>query len=204
MNSEVYLQNGAQYAKSELTMTAAEANVKALVFMLPILVLYLVPYVLLWQEQFSFQAIENFVLKQGTLVLVYPFLMLLVFVLGAVVHELLHGLTWAVFCQNGVKSIKYGVHWKALTPYCHCQEMLPLRAYVLGGIMPGLVMGLLPALAGMVTGNLLLFLFGLFFSIAASGDLLVLWMLRRAKATDLVQDHPEKIGCFLYLRQEKV
>ncbi|WP_266202540.1 DUF3267 domain-containing protein [Pontibacter kalidii] len=191
----------APYIKTELSLTAAEANVQALVFMLPILVLYMVPYALLWPEQFSYQVIENFVLEQGGRVLFYPFLMLLVFVLGAVVHELLHGLTWAFFCKQGIRSIKYGVHWRYLTPYCHCQEMLPLRPYILGGMMPGLVMGLLPALAGMVTGNLLLFLFGLFFSIAASGDLLVLWMLRHAKSTDLVQDHPEKIGCYVLSRR---
>lgn len=187
-----------QYKKIELTLTAAEANVKALVFMLPILVLYMVPYVLLWPEQFSYSPVERFVREYGVYTLFYPFLMLLVFVLGAVVHELLHGLTWSVFCKRGVKSISYGVHWRYLTPYCHCQEVLPLHAYILGSIMPGLVMGLLPAGAGMATGNLLLFLFGLFFSVAASGDLLVLWMLRHAKATDLIQDHPEKIGCYLF------
>ncbi|WP_299758362.1 DUF3267 domain-containing protein [uncultured Pontibacter sp.] len=187
-----------QYEKTERTLTAAEANVKALVFMLPILVLYIVPYVLLWPEQFSYSAVGGFVREHGVYTLFYPFLMLLVFVLGAVVHELLHGLTWSVFCKRGVKSISYGVHWRYLTPYCHCQEVLPLHAYILGGIMPGLVMGLLPAGAGILTGNLLLFLFGLFFSVAASGDLLVLWMLRHANATDLIQDHPEKIGCYVF------
>ncbi|AKD05418.1 hypothetical protein PKOR_00435 [Pontibacter korlensis] len=187
-----------EYEKTELTMSAAEANVKALVFMLPILVLYVVPYALLWPEQFNMGAVEAFIGEHGSKTLFYPFLMMLVFVLGAVVHELLHGLTWAAFCKRGVKSIKYGVHWSYLTPYCHCQEMLPLRPYILGGIMPGLMMGLLPALAGLALGNMLLFLFGLFFSIAASGDLLVLWMLRHTKSTDRVQDHPEKIGCYLY------
>ncbi|TPE41072.1 DUF3267 domain-containing protein [Pontibacter mangrovi] len=186
-----------QYTKTEVTLTAAQANAQALKFMLPMLLLYLVPYTLLWPGQLSFTAVERFVLTHGVYTLFYPFLMLLVFVAGAVVHELLHGLTWAVFCQQGLKSITYGVHWRYLTPYCHCGEVLPLRPYLLGGMMPGLVMGLLPALAGLATGQLLLFLFGLIFSLAASGDLLVLWMLRRARKTDLVQDHPEKIGCIL-------
>lgn len=190
--------NKEQYQQTELTVTAAEANKQALVFVLPILVLYMVPYLLLWPEQMSWMSIESFVREHGVRTLFYPFLMLLVFIAGAAVHELLHGLTWAIFCKHGVKSIKYGVHWSYLTPYCHCEEVLPLRPYILGGIMPGLVMGLLPALAGMATGNLLLFLFGLFFTVAASGDLLVLWMLRYAKATDLVQDHPEKVGCVVY------
>lgn len=191
----------AQYEKTELTLTAAQANKQALRFVLPILLLYLVPYLLLWPGQFGYAALEGFVREHGVRTLFYPFLMLLVFVLGAVMHELLHGLTWSIFCKRGLRSISYGVHWRYLTPYCHCKEMLPLRPYLVGGMMPGLVMGLLPAVAGMVTGNLLLFLFGLFFSLAASGDLLVLHMLRHAKASDLVQDHPEKIGCYLYRKK---
>ncbi|HEY4652011.1 MAG TPA: DUF3267 domain-containing protein, partial [Pontibacter sp.] len=112
--------------------------------------------------------------------------------------ELLHGLTWALFCKNGLKSIKYGVHWKMLTPYCHCKEVLPLRAYRLGGMMPGLVMGILPTIGGLLLGYLPVFAFGLLFTVAAGGDALILWMLRKAGRQDLVQDHPDQIGCYLY------
>ncbi len=185
----------------ELAVSAGEANARALAFVLPILVLYITPYVLLWPEQFSLYALEQFFRDNGLRSLLFPLVLVLVFVVGAVVHELLHGLTWASFCKRGFKSIAYGVHWRHLAPYCHCKEVLPLRPYVLGGLMPGLVMGLLPALAGLLIGHLMLFLFGLFFSLAASGDLLVLWMLRHAKATDQVQDHPEKIGCYIYRKQ---
>lgn len=188
---------GEKYAKTELSMTAAEANVRALVFIVPIVLIYAAAYWLIWPEQFSTQNLGELVRVHRDLLLISPLLMLVVFILGAVVHELLHGLTWAVFCKNGLKSIKYGVYWKMLTPYCHCKEVLPLRHYMIGGMMPGLVMGLLPALAGIAMGHFLLFLFGLFFSMAAAGDLLILWMLRRQQASDLVQDHPDKIGCFV-------
>ena len=185
------------YQKIELSMTAAEANVRALVFIVPILLLYPALYLLVWPEQFSTENLRQVVQTHRDLMMLSPLLMLVVFVVGAVVHELLHGLTWAVFCRNGLRSISYGVYWKVLTPYCHCKEVLPLKHYAIGGMMPGLVMGLLPALAGMAMGHFLLFLFGLFFSMAAAGDLLILWMLRHRKATDLVQDHPDKIGCFV-------
>ncbi|WP_018479646.1 DUF3267 domain-containing protein [Pontibacter roseus] len=187
----------ADYHKKELSMTAGEANVYALAFMLPILLLYIPAYVLLWPEQFSMQHIGELVRTHRMVLYFSGLIGLGVFVVGAVVHELLHGFTWAIFCKNGLKSIRYGVHWKALTPYCHCTEVLPLKQYAMGGMMPGLVMGLLPALAGIVTGHFLLFLFGLFFSMAAAGDLLILWMLRHQRTTDLVQDHPEKIGCYV-------
>ncbi|PRY03996.1 putative zincin peptidase [Pontibacter ummariensis] len=188
------------YQQLELTATAAAANTQALAFVLPLMVLYLVPYVVLWHEQFSAAALEGLVQEHGVRVLFLPLLMLLVFIPGAVLHELLHGLTWAAFCEKGLRSIQYGVHWAALTPYCHCKEVLPLKPYILGGLMPGLVMGLLPALVGTVMGNPWVFFFGLFFSVAAAGDLLVLWMLRKCRPDDLVQDHPEKIGCYVLRR----
>ncbi len=187
------------FRKIELSMSAAEANLRALVFIVPVLLIYPALYLLFWPEQFSSTNLKQVVQTHRDLMMLSPLVMLGVFVLGAVVHELLHGLTWAVFCRNGLKSISYGVYWKVLTPYCHCKEVLPLRHYAIGGMMPGLVMGLLPTLAGIATGHFLLFLFGLFFSMAAAGDLLILWMLRRYRAADLVQDHPDKIGCFVYL-----
>lgn len=185
------------YQRIELSVTAAEANWQALAFAMPVMVLLLVPYVLLWPEQFSDRNLAVIVAVYGSRILFLPLLMLLVFIPGAVLHELLHGLTWAAFCKRGIKSIKYGVHWKALTPYCHCEEVLPLRPYILGGMMPGIVMGILPAVAGIIWGNPWVFFFGLFFTLAAAGDMLVLWMLRHCRASDLVQDHPEKVGCYV-------
>ncbi|MER2996982.1 DUF3267 domain-containing protein [Pontibacter populi] len=183
------------FKKEELTLPAGRANVLALVFALPVLLVFIPVYVWLWPEQFEAHTLESFYQANKMSVFFYP---LLLFIPGAVVHELLHGLTWAVFCKKGLKSIKYGVHWQMLTPYCHCKEMLPLRAYILGGLMPGLVLGILPTIAGLVLGNIYLFAFGLLFTVAAGGDALILWMLRNAKKQDLVQDHPDLIGCIVY------
>ncbi|MFD2514855.1 DUF3267 domain-containing protein [Pontibacter locisalis] len=188
------------YHRKELTMTAGQANMYALSFIVPILLLYIPAYILVWPEQFTLFQLKSLFANYKAWILFSPAILLVVFVFGAIVHEMLHGFTWAIFCKNGTKSIRYGVYWHLLTPYCHCKEVLPIRAYMLGGIMPGFVMGFLPALAGLLAGNLLLFLFGLFFSMAASGDLLVLWMLRHQKKEDLVQDHPEKIGCYVYVK----
>lgn len=182
-------------------MSAARANVYAILFLVPIFILYVPPYLILWQEQFALDNLKAAVKLYKTLLLFSPVVLVGVLVFGVILHELLHGLTWAAFCKNGLKSITYGIHWKLLTPYCHCKEMLPLRPYMLGGAMPGLVMGLLPALLGLAFGNIILLLLGLFFSFAAGGDLLILWMLRKYKPEDRVQDHPDKIGCFVFVKE---
>jgi hypothetical protein len=188
------------YHRIEFTLSAGMANAKALVFVILILLIYIPLYLIVWPEQFTFSNLTVLLATYKTWILFSPAILLTVFIVGALLHEMLHGFTWAFFCKDGLKSIRYGIHWKLLTPYCHCKETLPLSAYVLGGIMPGLVMGVLPAILGLLTGKLLLFLFGLFFSIAASGDLLVLWMLRNQSKEDLVQDHPDKIGCFVFVK----
>lgn len=118
--------------------------------------------------------------------------------LGIVLHELIHGITWAKFAKNKIKSIKYGVMWQSLTPYCHCEEPLLVRHYIIGAFMPGLVLGLIPSLLAVITGSFLLILFGLFFTLAACGDFMMINILRRESMDSLVQDHPKKIGCYIF------
>jgi hypothetical protein len=192
-----YIEN---YLKKEYTLSAAKANIRALFIVLPILLVYILTYSLIWPEQFSLTALKGLLIVYKTWILFLPFILLLIIILGAMLHEMLHGYTWALFCENGLKSIKYGMCWALLTPYCHCQEVLSLRAYMLGGVMPGLLMGLLPAFVGLVFGSIPVFLFGVLFSMAASGDLLVLWMLRHQTRTALVQDHPDLIGCYVFVK----
>lgn len=171
----------------EITLGAGEANIKAMIFVFPVLVIFALPYVLIW-EGHILSSIRNIVFDNLLITLV-------VIVLGAIVHELIHGLFWSFFQKNGFKSIKFGIVWKYLTPYCHCSEPLLLRHYRLGALMPGIIMGVIPSLISLLTGNAELFIFGCFFTLAAGGDLLMILLLRKESKKALVQDHPDKIGC---------
>jgi hypothetical protein len=117
---------------------------------------------------------------------------------GIVIHELLHGLTLAYFVRNRFKSIKFGIDWKNLSPYCHCNEPLKVTHYKLGVAMPLIVMGIIPMLTGFIIGNGAIFIIGIFFTWAASGDIIILFMLRNLKNDDCVLDHPKKLGFILH------
>lgn len=120
-----------------------------------------------------------------------------------VVHELVHGLTWACFTENGLKSIEFGFIKKYLTPYCTCAEPLKKGQYVLGALMPLLVCGLLPALIGAFSGSLLLFLLGEVMIFAACGDVMIVgkMLAHRSGATETVYlDHPTEAGLILFER----
>jgi hypothetical protein len=86
---------------------------------------------------------------------------------------------------------------QSLTPYAHLKEPIEVNAYRWGAFMPGLVLGLLPALVGILTGNGFLIAFGLLFVSAAGGDLLILWLIRKVPAGRMVEDHPTNAGCYV-------
>ena len=118
-------------------------------------------------------------------------------VLGSVIHELIHALTWVVFGHMTLKSVKFGFQWKTFTPYAHCPEAMEVGAYLLGVSMPLVLLGIMPSLIGISIGNGWLMSFGFLFTLAAGGDLVVLWLIRGVKRGQLVQDHPTQVGCYL-------
>ena len=123
-------------------------------------------------------------------------------IVGIVVHELIHGLTWALFAKRGFCAISFGVIWKYLTPYCHCDEPLLKRHYMLGAFMPCLLLGIVPAVLSLFLGLVWLYIFGVVFISAAAGDLMVMWRLRKEKDTALVLDHPSEAGYLVYEEEE--
>jgi hypothetical protein len=175
-------------ADKEYTMSAEKANLYALLFFLPVALFMIIPYLLL--HKFDKSIIGHF---KGT----YALLFIVIMLTGIVVHEGIHGLFLGYFARTGYKSISFGVHWKMLTPYCHCSEALQARHYRIGLMMPLLILGLLPFIIAMATGHMGIFLFSIIFTLAAGGDMLIFWLMRKIKSTTIVKDHPHKIGFYV-------
>jgi uncharacterized integral membrane protein len=181
--------------QKELTMDTNRANILALVLSVPIIIVLLVPFALLNIESFQLDALKSeFKFWASPLGVI---IVLLVMSGGIIIHELIHGLTFAVFAKTGFKSIKFGI-MKPFTPYCHCKERLQAWQYRTSTIMPAIMLGLIPSATAMLNGSIGLMLFGIFFTMAASGDFIIIYLLKSQPANCMVQDHPEKIGCFIY------
>ena len=174
-----------------LTTSATKANLFALLLTLPVLLVFGLPYLLFWSERLTDEL--NWIAFNSNL-----FMLLAILVVGIVLHELIHGAVWARYCKHGFKSIRFGVMWKSLSPYCHCTEPLTIKRYRWATLMPGVILGFFPCLLGIITGNLASLLFGLVFTLAAGGDFLMIWMLRTESLKSLVQDHPSAIGCYIF------
>lgn len=169
--------------KKEYTISVRRANVVAFFFIIPIAFFYMLPFYILWGKNIL-NSIKSISLT----------IALLSIPLGIVIHELSHGLVWALFTTKGIRSISFGVKWEYLTPYCHCSEPLKVWQYITGALSPLFLMGILPGVYAMISGDTFIMFFAMFFTWAAGGDIQAVWMLRKFKMGQMVKDHPEDLG----------
>ena len=188
------------YRKEKLTIDLVWANVFGVLILIPIGLLFGLPFYFIWKPQLD---IKQYLDSAGPLRAGLGFLLIFeILILGIVLHELIHGIIWAKFAKEGFKSIKFGVLWEMLTPYCHCKEALNVRQYIIGAIAPAIILGIIPTIIAIITGNLGLLIFGMLFTMAAGGDFLIINLIRKESSSDLVQDHPSEAGCFIYRKIE--
>lgn len=179
------------YTEKDLTISVAYANVMAFVLGLPIII---VLGVLFFNNNFR----ESFTFTMSECVIFLVVLAVLI-----VVHELIHGAFWAIFAKNHLKSIEFGFMVQYLTPYCCCKEVLTRGQYIIGGIMPTVLLGVVPAVIAIFSGSSLLFAIGCLMILAGGGDLTILLkilMYRSEKEEILYMDHPYECGLVVFER----
>lgn len=190
------MEDFSNYKKEKLTIDLAKANIFALLTIIPIVIVFGIPFYLLWKNNIVTADLKNYFVNINP-ILKY-IIILLIIMIGIIIHELIHGITWSFFAKNGFKSMKFGVLWKMLTPYCHSTVPLKVKHYILGAIMPSIILGFIPCIIAIIIGNFPLLLFGMFFTMTAVGDFMIINLIRKENGDDFVQDHPSEAGCYIY------
>jgi hypothetical protein len=191
------------YNKEQLTFDLAKLNLYGFLGFIPVILIYVIPFYLFWDETFSIEGFKNlgFGKELVDYAFGYSFFIVFIMLLGIIIHELIHGITFSFFAKTGFKAIKFGVIWKMLTPYCHCTEPLLVKHYRIGGIMPAVILGFLPFIYSLLFGNIFCLIFALFFTMAAIGDFYIIYLLRNESKNSMVLDHPTEVGCFIYRKK---
>ena len=123
-------------------------------------------------------------------------LFILFLVLGIVVHELIHGITWMLLTHKGFSHLSFGFLPGGV--YCHIDVPMPKRHYVIGALMPLLLEGIIPTLVAFCIGSTFWLLMGIVFIVSAIGDIMIVWSIRKEPSDVLVYDHPSEAGCYVY------
>ena len=118
------------------------------------------------------------------------------FWVGVAVHELIHGFTWMWATRSSFSHLRFGLLRGGV--YCHIDVPMSKRKYVVGALMPLLLLGVVPFLLSFATHSLWLMLFGAIFIGCAMGDVLIVWAIRKEPPDTLVYDHPSEPGCIVY------
>jgi Putative zincin peptidase len=170
--------------KRDLSISMARANFVVIFITIPVVILQFAVFVLVYGMK-SLDPTWS------------PVVLLVAVLLGVIIHELIHGISWVVFGHKPFSAIKFGFQWKTFTPYAHLKEPVEVNAYRMGGFLPGFILGILPYILSLILGDGNLFWFSLIHTSAAAGDWLILWLIRNVPAGTQVEDHPTNAGCYV-------
>ena len=179
------------YEKKELLVSVVSANVIALAAMIPLYGAGMWIFI-------ARNGVENLHLRMNEAIA-----MLVWFVILIPAHELLHGLTWSLFSEHHWKDIEFGIMKGYMTPYCTCTVPLKKGPYLLGALMPGLVLGVIPTVIAVLAGSFLWFTIGIAMTLSAAGDALIVAKVlgyHTEKKEIVYMDHPTMAGTIVFER----
>lgn len=178
------------YTSNHITTSVVAANIYGIIvvlpFVLPILILY-------------FLRGNIFTMKPWSFIIAY-----VIFIPLIMVHELVHGITWASFVETGWKSISFGIIKEYLTPYCSCNQPMKKPQIIIGAFMPTLLLGIIPGVIAVLNGSTMLLIVATLMIFGGGGDLLIIFKLLcyRSKSKDtLYIDHPYEVGTAVFERK---
>ncbi|WP_034452764.1 DUF3267 domain-containing protein [Butyrivibrio sp. AE2032] len=182
------------YKRTNLTIGVIKANVVTILIAVPLIILAVILFFVIHPD---YNVFDNAMMAKPF----FPLLIAVVLLVLIALHEFIHGLTWSLFCENGFKDIEYGIKWQVLTPYCTCSTPLKKNHYILGALMPLIILGIIPTVVGMIVGSMLILLIGLMMIIAAGGDMLIVHGLLKYKSSSsdlVIFDHPSMPGSIVF------
>ncbi|MDI9412423.1 MAG: DUF3267 domain-containing protein [Bacillota bacterium] len=176
--------SAAGYKEKPVLVSALKANVVALLIAIPMIMILYSFYEFVHEDT-------------GQTSISMTGMLLLAFFVSIVIHELIHGISFALFTKEGWKSIKFGVIWKVVTPYCTCREPLPRNQYLISAMLPTIILGVIPYIFALVIKNKFLLDLSVLNILGGGGDIYISLKLRKYKE-HLVIDHPYLVGCVAF------
>lgn len=178
------------YREKLLTINMKKANILVFLTILPVIIPVNLIYFYVNNERGS---LGDFSLKGWLMFLV-------LYVLFILIHELVHGITWALVSKKGFDVIEFGIMWEHMAPYCTCKVPLEKKDYLIGALAPLVVVGILPTIIGILIGSYLLTTLGAFLVIGAIGDILITKKILdyRPGENFLIYDHPTEAGSIVF------
>lgn len=114
-------------------------------------------------------------------------------IIGFFLHELIHGVFCILFTKD-FNSINFGIAPKQMMLYCQCKKPLYVNHYLLMLFAPFFILGMIPFIISLYFEIFFAVIFGYISSVAAVGDLYIIYLVLKNYQKKYVQDSPQDIG----------
>ena len=177
------------YREKDVTFSSGKATVFG--------VLYALPFITILGLAYRFLLLERAHLLE-TGVLSFYIMFIAIIVVSVAIHELLHGIGWAISSGKGWQAVRFNIH--AMMPSCACKTALKKKSYLAGVLAPFVVLGLGSALFVFVYPGTVAFLTMMVNFVAVGADLLI--AVRVVKEDNcLIADPPTKAGYIAFYKE---
>ena len=165
----------------EVKLTAKSINIKGLIFFFILFLTGSYLFVYVWDEYSSFNAgalLGTTIKRISNPKVVLCMLLLIVF------YTLLQAGVLYWFSGKDKKALHWHSDWTSIgfTP----TRPIPLKFYRVSLLLPGILLGVMPAIHGFCTGEANIFFLGLFGVLGGTGDILFWYSLRAFDDEDLL------------------
>jgi hypothetical protein len=177
------------YKKEKIILNLLWLNIIGIIVLLVSSALFGGSFYLIWHEKFNISR-EIDITSQRKIMLVLQNVLIIIipFIIGVILHELIHGFFYAVFAKNKFKSIKFGIKLKYGVAYCMCTELIKVKHSIIVLIMPAIILGFIPCIFSLIIGNLFLLIFGIIFIAGGTGDFYIILKLMKEDGENYILD----------------
>lgn len=120
-----------------------------------------------------------------------------IIVISVVIHELLHGIGWAISSGQGWKVVRFNIN--AMMPSCACKVALEKKSYLIGVLAPFVVLGCGSILFVFVYPGTVSLLTMMVNFVAAGADLLIAFHVLK-EGNCFIADHPTEAGYMAFYK----
>ena len=174
-----------KYSQKELIMTVEKICKKGLITVIPIMIIEFLIY---------------YFIRGGYDILQTPwrdyFTVMGFFILGFILHEIIHGVVWSISSEGGYKSVAFGYDPNYLKPFCNPTEVITMKQYRIGKALP-LISAILILLISIILCSFHLMIASLLLTGLCGVDLVILMMIIKEKNTALVINSEYDYGCIV-------
>ncbi len=176
------------YHEKDVTITSGKAMISG--------VFYSLPFVIIFGLLYRFLLIERAYLLEVSGLSFYIIFMVII-AISVVIHELLHGVGWAVASGKGWNVVRFNIN--AMMPSCACKVALEKKSYLVGVLTPFVVLGLGSVFFVFIYPGTVSFLTMLVNFISAGADLIIARNVLKERDV-LIADHPKEAGYVAFYR----